>query len=229
LNESDRELIEEQIRYYDRRAPEYDATATPEGDPLASQGRQLAEALDRFRPEGTVLEIACGTGSWTAKIARHAAELTALDSSPAMLELNRQKVGDETIRYVTSDVFKWEPDRLYDAVVFANWLSHVPPDRFEEFWMLVAKCLVPGGRVFFVDEVFDAWRHEEQLSEEFLDAAVPLVRRTLRDGTSYRVVKVFWNPHELEARLRALDWEIEVSSTGAFCWGEGRRRAGSEH
>jgi demethylmenaquinone methyltransferase/2-methoxy-6-polyprenyl-1,4-benzoquinol methylase len=58
-------LIEEQIEYYRRRAPEYDETSRPEGDPLLAQGHELEKALDAFHPKGDILELACGTGSWT--------------------------------------------------------------------------------------------------------------------------------------------------------------------
>ena len=41
-------LVREQIDYYNRRATKYDATSTPEGDALESQGLRLEEALRDF-------------------------------------------------------------------------------------------------------------------------------------------------------------------------------------
>ncbi|MGH2819171.1 MAG: class I SAM-dependent methyltransferase [Actinomycetota bacterium] len=224
----DHDLIAEQIEYYSRRAPEYDETSAPPGDPLLTHGRRIEAALDRFRPEGRVLEIACGTGSWTRCNLRHASDLTALDSSREMLELNRRKLAGAGVRYIQADVFGWEPQPIYDVVTFANWLSHVPPARFDEFWDVVARCLAPGGRVFFTDEVKDVWRNDESLGEESLEhERAPLVRRTLRNGTTYRVVKVFWDPATLEGRLRAGGWDVTLHSTGILYWGEGTRASSS--
>ena len=62
------------------------------------------------------------------------------------------EVHSDGVRFVQADIFDWTPDRAYDGVFFANWLSHVPPSRFEDFWALVAKCLKPDGRVVFIDE-----------------------------------------------------------------------------
>ncbi len=218
----ERELIDEQIAYYRRRAAEYDATTTPPGDPFAAESEQIEAALEAFRPLGKVLELACGTGSWTRRLVLHASEITALDSSPEMIDLNRLKVNDPRVRYVVADIFSWSPDSAYDVVMFANWLSHVPPDRFDDFWALVERCLPPGGRVFFVDEAKDAWRNEERLSEEFLGpSGAHLVRRRLRDGSAHRVIKVFWDPAELQARLRGMGWQVAVAGTGSFYWGEG--------
>ena len=38
----------------------------------------------------------------------------------------------------------------------------MPLERFGSFWTLVANCLKPGGRVFFVD---DAFRTPDELVE----------------------------------------------------------------
>jgi demethylmenaquinone methyltransferase/2-methoxy-6-polyprenyl-1,4-benzoquinol methylase len=105
-------------------------------------------------------------------------------------------------------------------VVFIGfWLSHVPAERFESFWSLVAGCLKPDGRVFFAD---DAYRTPDELVEGHLSATI---RRQVPDGTAYRLVKVPHQPADLEGRLRQLGWDIKVNATaGPFYWGAGSRR-----
>jgi hypothetical protein len=78
----------------------------------------------------------------------------------------------------------------------------------------VRAALAPGGRVFFADEATDAWRHETVEGD-----ALPVVRRSLPDGRTYRVVKVFWDLDELEAKLRSLGWNVELHTAGPFFWG----------
>jgi SAM-dependent methyltransferase len=219
-----RGLLDEQIRYYSERAEEYDATASPPGDPLASFGASLDAALERFRPEGEVLEIACGTGSWTSKLLRHADRITALDASSEMLALAGAKVDDDPrVRFVQADIFQWAPERRYDVAFFANWLSHVPPALFAGFWRSVGEALCPDGRVFVVDELEDAWRHDH-LREDFVSGVdIPIVRRTLSDGREFEIVKVFWRGNELEDALRDLGWAITVHEAGPFFWADGAR------
>jgi SAM-dependent methyltransferase len=212
-------VVREQIDYYRRRANEYDATSAPEGDTLARQGLRLEQALRDFRPEGRVLEVACGTGQWTRQLIRYADDLTALDSSAEMIRLARTKIGEAEVRFIEADVFSWRPSQSYDVVFFANWLSHVPETRFESFWSLIRDCLGDRGRVFFMDESRDAWRKEEFLEEN-------LVLRRLGDGSAHRVVKVFWEPSELQERLRTMKWDSRVESTGDFIWGECTRPVG---
>lgn len=217
-------MIQEQIQYYRQRAPEYDETSSPSGDPFAPFGKQLEVALHDFRPTGNVLEIASGTGTWTKLLLDHADAVTALDAAPEMHEASRAKLGlDDRVTYVEADVLSWEPDDRYDVVFFANWLSHVPPNSFDNFWGLVATSLAPGGRVAFVDEIKDAWRNDD-FAEEFIDnPSTPLVRRPLRDGRTFNVVKVFWDPQDLEQRLAHLQWNITVHEAGPFYWGQGSR------
>jgi demethylmenaquinone methyltransferase/2-methoxy-6-polyprenyl-1,4-benzoquinol methylase len=214
------DVIRDQIRYYRERAPEYDRTTRPSGEfLLPAQERQVQTALADFAPQGKVLEIACGTGSWTKLLAAQASEVTALDASAEMLDLCRRRVPDAHVRFIEVDVFRWEPDAGFDVVFFSNWLSHVPPSRFEEFWNLVERCLAPSGRVFFLDEEnIEMWEEEE-----FLDDTRTLVRRRVGDR-AFDIVKIFYDANELENRLEGLGWDVRVHSTGGLYWGEGWRR-----
>jgi SAM-dependent methyltransferase len=137
----------------------------------------------------------------------------------------RRKLSDNPrVRYIEADILSWEPDRPYDLVFFANWLSHVPPADFGHFWGTVRDALVPKGRIFLVDEAKDAWRYEH-LREVFVAGKTEVVTRSLRDGRTFNVVKVFWDPDELTARLRALGWHISASVAGPFFWAEGHQPA----
>jgi SAM-dependent methyltransferase len=215
-------LLSEQLEYYRARAPEYFETAFPElGDEAVGRAsEELARAVDALAPTGDVLELACGPGTWTGRLLRHARSLTALDGSPEMLALARERVRDDAVRFIEADIFRWRPERRYDGVFFGFWLSHVPIERFERFWTLVAECLRPGGRALFVD---DAYRTpEELLGGE--DSAV--IRRRLTDGTPFRAVKVPHTPRELERRLDELGWRIRVTRGSCepfFFWGAGTR------
>jgi ubiquinone/menaquinone biosynthesis C-methylase UbiE len=213
-------LLAEQVAYYRARAPEYTETAIPEL-PTGELGRARDLVLARlaaFAPAGDVLELACGPGTWTPELLRHAHNVTAVDASPEMLALAADKVEDDRVEFVQADLFSWEPGRPYDAVFFGFWLSHVPLERFEAFWALVGRCLKPDGRVAFVD---DAHRTPDELLE---GADSSTIRRRLGDGTEFRAVKVPHTAERLQARIRELGWNLEVTQlAGPFFWGEGHR------
>lgn len=205
------ELLGEQVAYYRAVAAEYGQHALP-----FPGGAELTDALDAFRPAGSVLELACGPGTWTGRLLRHATDVTAVDASPEMLAIAAARTADERVRFVPADLFHWQPDRRYDVVFFGFWLSHVPPDRFASFWSLVAACLRPDGRVFFVD---DWYRTADELIEGEQSSTI---RRRLADGTAYRIVKVPHRPAELERDLERIGWRVTVRPTaGPFFWGAG--------
>jgi SAM-dependent methyltransferase len=207
-------LLAEQRAYYRALAPDYlsQSLDVPGGD-------ELPEALDAFRPTGSVLELACGPGVWTGQLLRYAADLTAVDASAEMLAIAAHRVpGGAAVRSIEADLFSWQPYRRYDVVFLGFWLSHVPDERFESFWGLVAAALAPQGRVFFVD---DFHRTPDELIE---GPASSTIRRRAPSGTAYRIVKVPYEPARLERRLRGLGWDITVMPTaGPFFWGSGQR------
>lgn len=209
-SESSDSLLAEQIAYYR-------AVATEHYTVDVDLARAVTAALEAAHPAGHVLELACGQGRWTEILLRSATSVTAIDSAPEMLALAKARVGAKRVRFIQADLFSWTPDQRYDVVFLGFWLSHVPLDRFESFWSMVADSLVPGGRVLFVDD-------NARMSEELIEGeSSTTIRRRLADGTGFRVVKVPYTPAALEKRLDRLGWRIRVTSlVGPFFWGAGR-------
>ena len=216
----DRRLLDEQLAYYRARAGEYDEWFLREGrydrgpEHRAEWFREVAEveaALRLAGPRGEVLELACGTGLWTRHLAVAARRITAIDASPEVIELNRARLRSGKVEYVVADLFTWKPDRRFDFVLFAFWLSHVPPTRFHAFWAFVRESLRPGGRVFFVDSL----RQQDATARDQapLDDS-SITRRRLNDGREFDIVKVFYEPSDLERRLVALGWRGRVRFSG---------------
>jgi demethylmenaquinone methyltransferase/2-methoxy-6-polyprenyl-1,4-benzoquinol methylase len=223
------EARREQLAYYRARAGEYDEWFRRDGrydrGPEANarwveEVGQVADALAAFHPTGDVLELAAGTGWWTGRLARYAASVTAVDAAPETLAINRGKLGDAPVRYVEADLFDWQPARRYDVVFFSFWLSHVPPERFDAFWTLVRACLKPQGRVFFLDSRYEETSTAADHRLEAEDATT--TRRRLNDGREFRIVKVFYRPDALAARLAARGWDAAVRTTpNYFLYGMG--------
>ncbi len=228
----DDELLEEQRAFYRARAPEYDEWWQGRGryrreqDQAQEWGRQVAEveaALASFDPGGDVLEIAGGTGWWTERLARSAGRLTVVDASPEALELNRDRVGRPEVDYVVADVFSWQPDRVFDVVFFSFWLSHVPRARFGAFWSLVRSC-APHGRAFLIDNRSDPTPGHVGKDPYVVEYQPDLHLRRLADGSEYRVVKVMYEPDELQLLLDAEGWDSRIDATSWFIFGSATPR-----
>ena len=213
--------LAEQKRYYAERAPEYDdwwyrrGRYELESDRLARWQADVAEAeraLDAVAPVGGVLELAAGTGIWTRRLVALADRVVAVDANAETLALNTPDA-----ELVQADVFDWRPAESFDLVFFSFWLSHVPEERFDEFWRLVRTALAPGGRVFLVDSGAGDTAHTAIDQDGWEET------RSLADGRTFRIVKRRWTPEELAARARPLGFELELRETanGHFLYGSG--------
>jgi SAM-dependent methyltransferase len=201
------DLLGEQKRYYAERAPEYDDwwyrrgryTRDPERERLwLLDVAELEERLRAFAPAGDVLELAAGTGIWTRRLVPTAARVVALDANAETLALNTQAA-----ELIVADLFEWRPPQEFDVVFFSFWLSHVPEERFDEFWALVRSALRPDGRVFLIDS-----------GPPEVAAEGELQRRQLADGREFTIVKRFWQPDELAERVSALGFGLDLRLTG---------------
>jgi demethylmenaquinone methyltransferase/2-methoxy-6-polyprenyl-1,4-benzoquinol methylase len=208
------DVLQEQIAYYRARAAEYDEWWLRQGrfdrGPAANaewfaEVDQLHAALAEFAPRGHILELACGTGLWSRELAPYGETLTLVDSAPEVLAINAERVQHPHVQRIQADLFNWRPTMRYDTVFFSFWLSHVPPAGFERFWSLVGDCLAPGGRAFFIDSLDDGRATAR-------DQTAP-TRRRLNDGREFSIVKIYYEPADLQARLERLGWQARVAST----------------
>jgi SAM-dependent methyltransferase len=222
-------LLAGQGDYYRQRAPEYEDwwfrrdrydRGAEANSKWFAEVAAVEDALERFEPRGNVLELACGTGIWTRRLACSAARLTALDGSTEMLELNRASLGDPAVEYRHTDLFTWRPSEAYDVCFFSFWLSHVPEERFDQFWETVRRALRPDGRVFFLDSARS--ERASAADHKLPEAGEQTMLRRLRDGREYQIVKRFYDPEQLQRRLGDLGWAVRVESTPEyFLYGQG--------
>lgn len=217
--------LQQQIAYYRARASEYDEWFYRLGryDRGASLNqRWFAEvelAMREVRalaPVGDALELAAGTGNWTVELAKISNTLTALDASPEMIAINREKVARADVVYHEADLFTWQPEQQYDLVFFGFWLSHVPPERFDPFIAQVAKALRPGGRLWMIDSLPDD--SSSAVNHIKYDPSGYTHTRKLNDGREYNIIKVFYDPVDLQQRLTAHGIVGEIKTTGAYFW-----------
>jgi len=199
-------MLREQAAYYRAQAGEYDLAYE-----VNEELRSLEVLADGLPIAGDVLELACGTGQWTRFLAARGYRVTAVDAAPEMLAIARERVAGLGVEFIEADLFDWRAPRRFDTVFFGFWLSHVPPDRFGDFWDLVAEALSPAGRACFVDSGPGDVANEEVLVEQ----PAPAVRRQLEDGSAHRIVKVFRDPLSLAQALHGLGWSARVWPIGA--------------
>ena len=231
----DAALLMQQVDYYRARASEYDAWWLRTGrfdrgaennaawrSDVEAVEQAAIEMLEKTRPS-SVLELACGTGLFTRHLAPRVGSVTAVDASPEVIAINRARVAEGNVRYIEADLFEWQPTARYDCVFMSFWLSHVPHARFESFWSMVRRALAPGGAAYVIDSAHDPT--STAVDHPPPDRQSGVVTRRLDDGREFRIVKVFWTPEALVARLDTCGFVADLRQTARyFIYGSVRDR-----
>lgn len=216
-------IIHDQVDYYRARAGKYDEWFFRTGrydrgpehrDRWQAEIRLVESELRRQLPVEQVLELACGTGLWTRHLVPGTERMMAVDASPEVIAINRARTNADKVEYVLADLFTWEPpEQAFDLVFFGFWLSHVPAARFADFWITVRRALRPGGKVFWVDSLLD--QSSTAKDHGTLDTS-GVIRRRLNDGREFSIVKMFYEPQDLEAKVERLGFKGFVRASGTF-------------
>ena len=93
------------------RAKEFDSHVRRRWEQVDSSRALIVSMLDAI-PNATVLDIGAGTGAWATLLARHARRVTAIEPSPAMLEVLRHNLESEKVTNVEIVAEAWPHARV---------------------------------------------------------------------------------------------------------------------
>lgn len=202
------------IDYYGRRAGEYERIyQKPERQ---ADLAHLREHL-RFRLAGRrVLELACGTGYWTAAVADIVDSIVAADASEEVLAIASAKGLDPArVSFCLGDAYHpMRPEHDFTAGMAAFWWSHIPRERLAAFLASFHAALAPGALVVFADNRFVEGSSTPICRTDTAGNTYQL--RQLQDGTTHEVLKNFPSAEELHDILKPYSGSIEVTEFDYF-------------
>jgi len=115
------------------------------GQRRAERRAGLLRDLGCLGQGATCLEVGCGVGIFTEKLAETGAELTAIDISPDLVERARRRVSDTRVRVevMNAEATTFGGD-TFDSIVGSSILHHLNVEvALKEFW----RILRPEGRL----------------------------------------------------------------------------------
>lgn len=187
------------LAYYAARAHEYEKVyAKPERQ---NDLRELHRVVAAFFADRSVLEIACGTGYWTRKLAGRAKRVTACDLVPEVLAIakSNQPVAD-AVEFRTADAFNLAAvSGEFDAAFAGFWWSHLLHHDTTRFLLGLHARLPAESRVLLVDNRYvegSNW----PVTRTDADGNT-YQERTLDNGAKHEVLKNFTSPRELTATI----------------------------
>ena len=117
------------------------------------------------------LEVGCGIGDFTRRLSPRVRELVAIDLSPEMIRIARERsAGFTNLRYQVADLMTWNaPEDGFDAVISIATLHHLP---YQAALTRVASLVRPGGMLV----VLEVWDRGTPVERMLSAAALPLSR-----------------------------------------------------
>lgn len=216
-------LIRDQIAYYRSRSSEYDEWFYRIGRYDRGQelnNRWFAEieivqkALREIGQVNQVLELASGTGIWTEQLLQISTKIEAIDASQETIAINQNKLNSDKVIYQHQDIFAWEPQQEYDLVFFSFWLSHVPPDLLPSFFNKVYLATHKGGQIFIIDSRND---YTSRAKDHPVNGQNGIYQtRKLNDSKEFEVVKIYYQPDELQTLLVNAGFTANVRVTESY-------------
>jgi SAM-dependent methyltransferase len=157
---------------------DFDRIAALPDDPCNHNLRYHDALLAELPPRcGSALEVGCGGGAFTRRLAARAGEVLGLDLSPRMIETARARcAGLANVRLEVADVNAFDLGAArWDAIASIATLHHLPaPETFAR----LRDALRPGGVLLVLDLVADdgPWDLLRSASALPLNVALRLAR-----------------------------------------------------
>lgn len=134
-------IMKDNKGFWDRWAKRYDLMMSGDGRSYARIVSRMKKVLDR---EMTVLELACGTGLLSVRLAGSVKLLEATDFSEEMIRQAKAKTHSSRLRFSVQDATSLPyAEETFDAAVISNAL-HIMPEP-EKALAEIRRVLKPGG------------------------------------------------------------------------------------
>jgi SAM-dependent methyltransferase len=188
-------LEDDLAHYYEERAGEYDGVyEKPERQEDLAYVKAVLRRVFRNR---SVLEVAAGTGYWTAVIAPVATRVVATDINEGPLQVARMRdYGGAAVDFQRADAFALDNvSGDFDALFAGFWWSHLPLNRVSDFLRGMARRLPAGSLVVAIDNCYVEGSSSPIVKTDA--AGNTYQRRVLKDGRAWEILKNFPTPDAL--------------------------------
>lgn len=177
--------------------------ASPAGQIRAGRRARLLIQAAGLKPDMKVMEIGCGTGLFTELMAETGAHILAIDVSPDLLEIARQrKLPSDLVEFREMRFEEAPVEEPYDAILGSSVLHHL--DMFPALKHMF-QLLKPGGSIAFAEP--------NMLNPQvWLERNIPYIRKKLNvspDETAlvrWRMAQDLAKIGFADIQIRNVDW-----------------------
>lgn len=213
---------------FDGIAKDYDRWYTTKIGSFADEV-ETRLALSMFSPYSgmKVLDVGCGTGNFSIKLARLGCKVTGIDLSEKMLDIARRKAKKEhlDIEFYNMDVYRLEfPDGCFDGVFSMAAFEFIkePLKAYREMYRVVK----PGGKILIGTINRESSWGKLYMSQEYqknsvfkharfmtLEELKALDRENLKDAGECLFISPFEEEHNISMEMEE---KLSKANRGGF-------------
>lgn len=207
------------VAYYATRADEYENIyAKPERQADLANMREHIRTLLRNQ---RVLELACGTGYWTAQFADAAAFVHAIDINQHMLDVARSKnLPADKVEFALADAYHLPPQQGFTACFAGFWWSHVKREDQAAFLQRLRETMGKDTLLVLIDNTYVEGSNTPVARTDAEGNTYQI--RKLGNGERYEVLKNFPTDSALRKKLASAVKDIRIVRTEYFWLLSGR-------
>jgi ubiquinone/menaquinone biosynthesis C-methylase UbiE len=133
-------------------------------EPINKGLRLLGLRMFRPKQDMSILDVGCGTGATLEFYKRYKCNLFGIDTSPAMLVIAKQRLGDAAELHLGSAAEMPWPDQAFDLVVSMLVIHEMRQPIRLAVLDEIKRVLKPDGRLLFIDfnpgpvKTIEGWR-----------------------------------------------------------------------
>jgi len=110
----------------------------------------------RVRPGARVLDVGCGVGRWSCRLAARGASVTGIDLSPTMIEQAGRRAAAQGVgarcRFFAQNLAALEVHGQFDLILGVTVLQHIlEPESLRAAVQRLASHLAPSGRLILLE------------------------------------------------------------------------------
>jgi ubiquinone/menaquinone biosynthesis C-methylase UbiE len=109
----------------------------------------VIEEIQKNHEHARLLDIGCGSGVFLEKALQAGLDPIGLDPAAAMLQLAREKVGEERLHLMAMQDLEFQKE--FHAIVSLSWSLNYAAnvEELTDILRRIKRALLPGGQVFF--------------------------------------------------------------------------------
>ena len=192
------------VSYYKDRAKEYEKVyLKPERQNDLQKATTILQSLFSQK---TILEIACGTGYWTEKIAETATAIYATDINESVIDIAENRHYKDKVTFELTDIYTFMPHKKYESVFGGFIWSHILHQDLDKFVDKIKNFVTSDGTIVFMDNNYVEGSNLAIMKTD--EQGNTYQTRQLENGTLHLVLKNFPTKEFIFNKLSGVATEI---------------------